>query len=90
MTREDALSSLAPLKEVGYTLLDDIFLAFGFQAESPDDKTQVYRHPRYPNCGKYVARERYHYSVLSEAQKEHVLRMLQCVEVYERYGSDAP
>lgn len=81
MTRKEAKDLLASGKPIDYVQLDDILRAFGCEARSPDDKTEVYFH-RHAPCGLFPARDN-GLQVLSPDQVDAVIGMMVCIEKWE-------
>ena len=75
LTEEQALAKLRDAAPISFEDLDDIFRAFGFEWEFEVPSTTWYHHPTY-RCGRFPANPQHDFSVLSEAQRHIVLRMI--------------
>ena len=80
LTEGEALALLAGATPITYDQLDEVFSAFGFLPEFEAPATTWYRHADYERCGEFRAEPRYEFSVLSDAQRAIVRRMLACVQ----------
>ena len=74
--QKEAVARLQSPAQISYDELEDIFLLFGFRADFEAPNTTWYRHKRF-DCGEFYANPRYAYSVLSDAQRHIVRRMIQ-------------
>lgn len=83
MTRAEALAAVQGDGEVNFELIDMVFHAFGLEATSVWHDTEVYVHPRFPKCGRFVARDD-GLHVLTETQRRVVLSMLHCITIHEQ------
>jgi hypothetical protein len=85
VTRDEALARLASPDQLGYEVLDLIFLAFGIVSDSPTWETEVYYHPRWHHqCGAFTARDD-GIHVLTPLQRKRVRAMLECVQFCEQF-----
>lgn len=78
LTESQALAKLRDAAPISFDGLDDIFRAFKFTSELEFPDTIWYSHPTY-DCGRFPANPRYAFSVLSDAQRVIVLRMVRAL-----------
>ena len=77
LTEEEALAKLVAPEPISFPDLDDILTAFGFIASMPGG-VLWYRHSSY-DAGEFRAEPLYRFSVLSEAERLIVWKMIERV-----------
>ena len=77
LTEDGALGKLVAPEPISFQDLDDILTAFGFIASMPGGVVW-YRHSTY-DAGEFRAEPRYRFSVLSDAERQIVWRMIERV-----------
>lgn len=76
LTEEQALALLRSRQPIRHEEeLEDVFLAFRFVSDFEAPNTTWWRHERY-DCGEFRSEPLYPFSVLSDAERGIVLRML--------------
>ncbi len=79
---QDALATLQAPRPITYEEFESVMQTFGFSSAFEAPETWWWSHPEHPNCGRFRECDRWNYGVLSEGQRYHAQRMIDCVVMY--------